>query len=180
MHSQIVYTEVMLEDTLVSYWTRDHGTFSVQVMCMNRPKYPIGYRFGWCLYLTVNNTNPLYPQVAIEDDSNSYACTSELVLAHMHGGVTFREVSPETVQIGCDFSHYVDEEYRNTPPEDISCKVHLFADSLESFVMEASGEGMPLQPEDWVKLATTNWELKDLYASLLKGEHPFKPTVVFL
>lgn len=181
MALNIVKTFKEQKGTKVYHWTRPYDTFSVQVMCMDRKaSFPEGMRYGWCLYLVVTKDNPLFKYVSVENDDDCYACTSELVLEHMHGGVTFREVTAESVQIGCDFSHYIDRKYQTTPPEDESCMVHLYADSLESFVLEASGKEPTLKPEDWVKLATTNWELKDLYASLLKGEHPFKPNVLFL
>lgn len=173
-------------DVTLYRWARQHDSFSVEVLCIdrhydNKHSFLAEMRYGWCLYVTVTPENPLYADVAVEKEDDNYCCTSELINAHMHGGITFKERENENVQVGCDFSHYMDKQYQSTPPSDTSCHVHLFADSLESFMLEASDKEPTLKPEDWAGVyAVTEWELKDLFVSLLKGEHPFKPNVLFL
>jgi hypothetical protein len=173
-------------DATLYWWVRQHDTFSVEVLCIDRHyetklAFLADMRYSWCLYITVNPENPLYAEVAPYNEGDDYCCTSELINAHMHGGVTFKDRENDNVRIGCDFSHYVDKPYQRTPPSDPSCHVHLFADSLESFVLEASGKEPTLKPEDWAGVyAITEWELKHLFVSLLSGEHPFKPNVLFL
>ena len=177
---------VQRTDATLYRWVRQHPTFSVEVLCIDRHydgklSFLAEMRYGWCLYITVQPENRLYKDVAVKTEEDMYHCTSDLVLAHMHGGVTFKEEEDPGIRIGCDFSHHMDRPFQSTPPTDTSCHVHLFADSLESFVLEASGEEPSLKPEDWAGVyAVTEWELKHLFVSLLKGEHPFKPDLLFL
>jgi hypothetical protein len=132
-------------------------------------------RNNWRLYVHVHKTHRVYKKVHTSGEDGSYACPVPKIRAHMHGGVTLKEICDnDAIIVGCDFSHWGDGPVVGCiPPEDESCLVHMYAQSLESVMLELDKKAPSLGPEDWVRFTTLSdysRELRKIYVAKLKRQ----------
>jgi hypothetical protein len=159
-------------------WERRGLLCRVQVSCAENFGMPIRPSHMWRLYGGVTAEHPLH-RLLLEDTSElseypELRSSPEQVLlgAHMHGGVTYSSTDDEGyLVIGCDFGHYDDQDtYMEIPPQDLSCSVHLMAESLFSVLLELGGSDPLILREDFPRMVTLlpKGKLRDIYLEMLQ------------